>query len=782
MDDLEELQEEPEESLELLEETPEDTEDSPEEDKEEKGDSGYPKEIEDAIIQLNDFFAKEDEGLRNQMMAFWKKLENYFDGIQRIFWNFDSQEWGRIDFNDEDPTRYDKIVNIYRAHGEAIIAALSVKLPTVNFYPDDADVTEDVDTAKAYSKASEIIGKHNEAALLFIKALFILFNQGTVAAYIYNRTKDEYGSVDVPEYGEDVNVKTHTLTCPVCRGFIGQFEEKVSTVADNQQPAIDAGTEEQPLESGQEESRIPGQTEELPAPEPYIITCPNCSAEVEPEDNLEEETVPQIVGWNKQSKARTVIDVFGPMYAQMPFYARNQETMPFIRLRFEQHFSILKSIYTNIEDKIPTNNDTGAYDRQLRTQNNFTGSYPNNLITTTCAWFRPWAFHVLQDEELILKMKSFFPDGCYAVILKDIVAEARNESLDKHWEISKNPLSNFVHGEPIGKPLAPIQEIINEINDLSLETFEHAIPETFADPDVLDFEKYKDAQALPGMKFPAKKPMNGKIADAFYTDKPAMMSDELKEFRKQNDNDAQFVVGSFPSIYGGPAGGSKTAREYTESRAMALQRLNTVWTMLKYWWAGVQSKAVPLFIEALVEDEKFVVKEGQTGYLNIWIKQAELNGKIGRVEPEASEELPSSFAQYKTILLELITLNNEALNSAIFNPANTPNVAKALGWAGFYLPGQDDRDKQYSEISLMLKGEWVEPEIGVDDDQTHISSIRTWAVSAAGRATKIDNPEGYNMVIQHGFKHYDNMMMMQAENSTTPAGEPPASNSGSIVE
>ena len=40
--------------------------------------------------------------------------------------------------------------------------------------------------------------------------------------------------------------------------------------------------------------------------------------------------------------------------------------------------------------------------------------------------------------------------------------------------------------------------------------------------------------------------------------------------------DGQFVLGDFPSIYGGPAqSGSKTAREYLESRAVALQRLGS---------------------------------------------------------------------------------------------------------------------------------------------------------------------------------------------------------------
>lgn len=194
------------------------------------------------------------------------------------------------------------------------------------------------------------------------------------------------------------------------------------------------------------------------------------------------------------------------------------------------------------------------------------------------------------------------------------------------------------------------------------------------------------------------------------------------------------------------------------------------------------SKAVPLYIEAMSGDEKFVAKTGSTNYVNVWIKQAELSGKVGNVEPEADEELPQSFAQYKAVMMEILTLNNEQLNSAIFNPANTQNVARALGWPDFHIPGSEDRDKQYSEIARLLNMEMIEPEIGIDDDMVHAQVIRTWAVSSTGIATKQQNPDGYSNVVAHGMKHIQNMQTMQAEDATSPSGEPAPSNAASVVE
>lgn len=771
--------------------------------KEEPTSSGYPEEVEKALLALDELFSKEDEGIRNQWLAFWKKLDNYFNGIQRIFWDFDAESWRGIDEENLDPSMYDKIINVYRAHGEAIIAALSVKLPNVAFYPDDADVTEDIDTAKAYSKVSELISKHNQGLLLFIRALFILYNQGVCAAYIYNRSKSEYGTIQVPEYGEDVEVTTHTLTCPVCRGFIRSFETKAPAQVENAQPISDPTQQGAPPAQAEPQAQQGFSQQQQPMPEPQgqaispqaqppaqeipqaqgqIELCPNCGAEVEPEDEAIDEKFPQIVGYNEQSKSRTIIDVFGPMYAHMPFYARKQEHMPYVRLRFEQHFSLLKAIYPNIKDKISGATDAQSYDREVRAYNNLDDVYTKNLVTSTCAWYRPWAFEVLDDDSAKL-LHETFPDGVYFVRLKDLVAEARPEKLDEHWEITNNPLSNYIHADPIGKPMAPIQEIRNELTDLALDTFEHSIPETFVDADVLDFTKYGTSTAKPGMKYQVKKPMGGTIKDSFYSDKPASMSTEMIEYRKTLDQDGQFVLGSFPSIYGGPAtSGSKTAKEYTESRAMALQRLNTTWSMLKHWWAGVMSKAVPLFVEALVEDEKYVMREGNTGFLNVWIRQAELTGKVGRVEPEANEELPASFSQYKQILMELMGMQNDQINAAIFNPANTGNVAKVLGWPDFHIPGQDDRDKQYGEIADMLQGIDVMPEVGVDDDMVHIQICRSWCVSPTGIATKKQNSEGYMKVVAHGQAHLENQYKMNEGNGLTPAGQPTPSNTDSAVQ
>ena len=51
-------------------------------------------------------------------------------------------------------------------------------------------------------------------------------------------------------------------------------------------------------------------------------------------------------------------------------------------------------------------------------------------------------------------------------------------------------MSLYFHSDPICQPLVSIQEMRNTLVNLTIETIEHGIPSTFADPRVVNFDKY----------------------------------------------------------------------------------------------------------------------------------------------------------------------------------------------------------------------------------------------------------------------------------------------------
>ena len=677
-----------------------------------------PDELLTLVENIRDEYDKEDRFDRDHKVALWTKLENYFNGIQRIYWNAESKDWRNVDDVGNDNNRhYDKIINTYRAHAESIIAALSVKVPSAFFYPDDADVEEDINTARACTKIKQKIEKQNEAQLLLIKTLLILFNQGTAAAYVYTKKDSKYGTYAVPKYAkEDAVQYTVLLNCSECGNNIDNVVFQ------------------------KEKGKIPDE----------IQTCPICGYDGVPNQEDYEETVPEIIGSSIESKARTIIEVFSPLFVHIPIYARSQENIPYLCLKFEQHYAAIKEMYPKLAKKgLNAKIDYDADERGVGINTN-----KSNLVTVECWWFRPWSFNIIDNkEEDITKLKKNYPDGIYAVFIDDQLVEINNENLDDHWEISKNPLSTYIHGDPLGKPLAPIQDLSNEVMDLQIETFEHAIPETFVDSTVLDFKRYAESRSKPGMMYPVTKPIDGKgLSSSFFSVKTAAMSEETDLFLRRLDEKGQFVSASFPSIYGGPAvSGSKTAREYTESRSMALQRLGLTWNIEKYFWAGVMSKAVPLDIHALritQQDEK-VVEKTSTGFINNWIRQADLNGRIGRVEADSDEELPQTPAQLKDVVIQLLTLKDEFISEALYHPNNIPLLTKALGAPDFFVPNNDDRTKQYAEFADLLAGIPVEINPTVDDHDIEAEVCRSFLVSPTGLMIKKNNPAGYQAIEEH---------------------------------
>jgi hypothetical protein len=298
-------------------------------------------------------------------------------------------------------------------------------------------------------------------------------------------------------------------------------------------------------------------------------------------------------------------------------------------------------------------------------------------------------------------------------------------------------------------------------------------------------------EVSPGSLVPTL-PTGGKsIADGFFTVKTAMLSGEILPFSQQIQEAGQLVSGALPSLFGGQQTGSgKTAAEYSMSRAQAQQRLGTTWKMFNVWWKEIFGKVIPAYIKECKSDERMVQKTSDGGFVNNFIHVADLQGKIGEIELESSLELPSTWAQKKDVIMQLLQGNNPEVMAAIASPENIPLLRQAIGLDDFIIPGEDDRDKQYEEIKQLLESEPIPGGVGADGMPTELPSVeidpdvdnnaieadicRRWAVSSIGRQTKIDNPMGYKNVLLHMKQHIDADKAKAAMNMPPPDSGKPA--------
>lgn len=656
------------------------------------------------------------------------EFENYWRGNQYLYWTGEKFITPREN-GDDDAPNFERVYNIYRAHGESIIAALGIEVPQLTFFPHDSNEPDDLLTAKTYTKLSKVVCDDNRAQLMIIRALSVLYKDGLIFGYNYHERDEKYGSVPVEEVTTQKVIST-SYSCPNCNS---------------------------PMETGD------------PAP------CPSCGINIEPLVNEEEGEVPINREMAYYPKGKEILEIYSHANVKVPMYAKSQSKIGY--LRFSDEFD--RALVIELFGIKPDNSNSSDYDRSLRMQIIYGGSDTNdNLITVRRYWLRPWYYNNLENDELVAECKRLFKDGCHFTLIGSELVEPINESLDSHWTLSENPLEKVLYADPIGAPMKSVQDKLNEEDRLTIATMEYGIPFSIIDTDILDFTKLGKTRARPGDMYPGKRPFNGNIGDGVYTVTPARLSQEHSLIRKQTVDDGQFAVGSYPSIYGGPSeGGSRTYAEYAMSRSQALQRLSVHWKTIVDWWIRLMEKAVASRARNLDEDEQFTDKKGDT-FITVWIKRTELAGKVGKVVSEVSDKLPVSWMQKKDQLFQLMQLNNEAIDSVVYHPENAGLLALLFGFPELYIPGADQRTKQLREIRQMEQGQPVLVDPTIDDHQVHSEVCASYLVSEQGLLLK-DSPDErpiYDAILQHKQQHdivvQQQVMMEQSQAEQNQIDEP----------
>lgn len=715
--------------------------------------TAVPDEFKSLLTSLLQSCEREDEAVHYAWVRKAKRLELYFNNIVTLFWDDTVNDWAIPNWDDKESDGIPpRIVNIYRPHGESIIAALSVGVPSVLFFPADADNADDIDKAEAYSAIAKIIQKHNKAKLLYIKILSIFFNQGTPFVYSYAKKDKKFGFYHTEETSLEEQTSYHH-ECPICGNDFGE-----------------GGMESAP------------------------IACPSCGNSIQTEVTPQTVQVPVQIQVEKE-KSRIIIEPFGVLNVKVPYTARSQEHCGFLILKFDQPIAALRSIFCvpgpNGEEPLVENIESSAADTSVdstvRYPSVFLNNQPQNTAVVKCVWYRPWQFELVTgpadsiNRDLVDRLQRKYPAGCYVIYVNSEPVEINGEDMDEHWTIGLDPRSQSIHGEPLGTNLAMTQDINAEIDELELQTMEHGISELFIASDAIDFARYGQQQAKPGNVTQAFKEPGRNIGDSFFETRTAQVSPEVMALTQKYKNLAEFVTGDFPTVYGGSVPGSSTATEYTKSQNQALQRLGTISSIASFLWADIIDKAVKEYAGNLEYDEKLVDKTA-AGYQTTTVDKMSLGrGEVASCEPEFSELLPLSSGQIKDTLIQLVVTKEPMLLNMLSHPQNNELIKKALGIPELYIPGINDRTKQYREISLLLQQQpapsqnsplGVESSIPPEEFDDHLVEMevcKVWLNSSKGQKAKSDNPPGYQNVVLHWKAH----QMMQQIRTDVPNETPP---------
>lgn len=746
---------------------------------EEEGELLNDEELRDALISIFNIIEKEEQPARENLVKTWKYYDLLWEGIQPIFWNAVDREWQLIDKMIKlpnniviDPLTFNKSLNIIRSYGESISGAITTGLPKVNYFPDNADQIDDIKTSKAYSKIERIIAEHNMMELGLLKLAMTYWRFGFVAVYNYSHESEDYG-IDEKPITEEVPYVNIEKLCPNCAGQLGS--EQVTP--EEYKVKMDSKTD---LNAGAD----------LNAEILERMLCETCGTEVPPLEGATPISLTEQVGMDITPRSRQVIEIYSPLEVKIPANARNRGQIYSVILEEEIHYSQLRHKFPDYFDKINggEGNSSSSYERWARSNYELDGGTLENLTTMDRIWLKPDAFCVL-DKETSDKLNKMYPKGVYYAVINDDVCEIKGESFDDCWTFSESPGDRRLLAVPPAKNVVPIQELTNEIMSLEVKCLRHSIGTTFINPEVFSFEAYRKTRKEPGQIHPmGMSAAGGKLADNIAELRTAVLPKEAQDLDAKLEKMGQFLSGAFPSVFGGEAGGSKTAFEYKESRNNALQRLGIVWKIISNIYAQMMHRCIKGFINHMKDDAFYSVKQGNS-YINVWIQKAELQGKIGRVAPEVSEQFPTSWAQKRAILLDLMEMQNEMINAVIFHPENLGLLSQLIGIEDMYIPGDNDRNKQLEEIRTLITSEpimtgAIDPVTGqpqmtpsvptepmLDNGNVHIETMKAFACSDVGLYVKENNPMGWANFMAHLQEHMMYMAEQIAQENAAIAAE-----------
>jgi hypothetical protein len=374
-----------------------------------------------------------------------------------------------------------------------------------------------------------------------------------------------------------------------------------------------------------------------------------------------------------------------------------------------------------------------------------------------------WHFDAIKKEAKKY-LEEKFPKGIHFVVIDKLIVDFYDEDLDDCWTLGKSEPSTFIHSDPIGGPVAPVQELTNQVANMTAQTVDYGVPAIFADVRILNRDLFGDQESSPGMITPVRKPAEfNNIGDGFYAQPMAALSKEVEVFRQRLDDDAQFVLGDYPTISGELSESDRrTLGEYMQSQQQAFQRLSMTYEYLTDWWVGVVDKGVNAMasdIKKFGDSEGIVIKE-QGQFENIKVSPEDLMGSAKNLEPEASSHFPLTSGQKLSLLVKLIQMNNPLVNAVVGHPENSHIICEALGFPELYIPGEAQRYKALVAIRELLKlapqempgGQVMpntpenlplKPDSTIDEEEVQIAVFKYFLSSEKGMQIRQKNPAGY---------------------------------------
>lgn len=707
------------------------------------------EEIQQALISLYATCKGEDRFPRLVEVKDVKRAEEYWAGRQYIWWSDNDQKYNLPtqpaasygEWNIDDMPRFQFVTNIYQSRGLMVIGAVSGSPPRVKFFPDDAESEDDIDTAAARSKETRLIERWNPPFKMQQDEVYHAWTGGFIA-WLTEASEDvTLGMQGMVTPAASESIMDETISCPNC-GW--------SAPADMAEPPV---------------------------------PCPDCGTTLTDQDVSEGDAIPTIEDADEElkPKKKVTIEVFGALNVCRPQHTQNQSQWHYCGIEREIHYSILRARFKDKADEISRGLNQGQADvfernarltvaenTRLLTQ---TGAQQANLNTFVSAWFRPSAFWMLEKDQADNDGNSKrdwllenFPNGIRIDFTGKVYCQGKKISMDDEIVSTHAMPGRGQHRNAVGTSMLSIQDRVNTLANIAMETYEYGIPITYRADDTFDEEADEDQRAAPGLEVPvhlrATENIQQRImqvrADSISPDMQQHMTDLVGPVSDQ-------ISGTYPAVSG--AGGAEGAPETLGQQIMqknsAMGRQGVFYVNLRQAKADVMTLACRI-LEQNASGTVKVSKMSKSGeFENDSIDITTINGEA-HAYPEGDENIPVTWEERSSRLLTMATspfgqiLMQDQENAELF--------LEAIGDPRLKTPGISSWRKQLREIGELIKipeGEQVltgiAPTVEVDKDTdvhaVEVAACMAWLNAEDGQRVKRENPMGWEAVKEHMLQH-----------------------------
>jgi hypothetical protein len=625
---------------------------------------------------------------RIMKMPNWLKNTEYDKGKQILGWDpitrtyFDAVAYYRQNNQETDYSYLEKYVNnITQTCRRNFSSAVARAVPPVVIRPENAENLADMTTAKAGQEAITIIEEANktkgllqlEAQYLFLYGVYFKWTRFVIdGVWVGYKNEPVFGDIDA-------KISEDHFHCSNCG-------------ADS--------------------------------PETGQMRCPQCGAQLNPQDFQPGETAAVIgqVGTKKKPNGLPKWSVFSPLQVDTDPTKEFLEDVPLLALEWEVDASDVRATFPDMAPEITegvesATNDNASYERLVRTMV-FSSSFSVTADifaargTYSLIWVQPNSYYRIQnDDAFVQQLKAIFPYGMKVTMYGPLVLSVEPAVLIKEWSACKLHRGYGLYPPSVADNVVPFNERFNAINNILDDYMERCSTGiTLVDPRRIDIREMSGKPLTGGVLNPTPSVGEGvtqPLANSIYHFQ-FQMDAGLFDYLDRLWNYCQIISGIPPQVSGtGTTPGVETGKGQKQMLDQAMGPLSDVYDSMKDEHASAGQNAIECLQQNMAYTGSLwqVIEENGSEFRNNYVHLDEMQGRV-RVRANTDEGLPMTPEQKRQwceTIMEMAEKQNPAALAWLDETANQQLLNDYWGLPGSVAPGAAQRSKTLQDIRRLLQ-------------------------------------------------------------------------------